>query len=80
MRSLMTRKSCAAGMRNAILRNYLKKENLSLFIFYWTPSLGRDFPAEFYQLIAMVRFSSVDVCLDNEINVMSSFWKCSSWK
>ena len=26
MRVLMTRKSCAVGMRNAILRNYLKIE------------------------------------------------------
>ena len=26
LRALMTRKSCAAGMRNAILRNHLKKE------------------------------------------------------
>ena len=25
MRGLMTRKSCAVGMRNAILRNYLNK-------------------------------------------------------
>ena len=27
--ALMTRKSCAVGMRNAILRNYLKKSDLN---------------------------------------------------
>ena len=30
MRALMTRKSCAVGMRNAILRNYLNRISLSL--------------------------------------------------
>ena len=28
VRALVTRKSCAVGMRNAIRRNYLKLENL----------------------------------------------------
>ena len=32
MRALMTQKSSAVGMRNAILRNYLKVKNCSKFI------------------------------------------------
>ena len=61
----MTQKSCAVGMRNAILRNYLKRkrkthgeqERKSDIIFVLIPDL--------FNLLGNARSSVKDVCLKN---------------